>query len=97
MKIAEYVGPHDTKNWPFDKLNYKDSEWPNPPAFSINLNSDGLFESMTLPDAPLAQQNIMKAWAAQMQINKKKIKAGEKSFVSEEVIIESEQFAQMDG
>ena len=85
MKMGEYVGPHDTKTWPFDDLNYKDSPVPNPPAFSVNLNGDGIFQSMTLPDVPLRQQNIMKAWAAQLQINTKEIKAGKKSFVSEEV------------
>jgi hypothetical protein len=40
---------------------------------------------MVMPDVPMKQQNIMKAWAAQLQINTKKIKAGEKAFVSEEV------------
>ena len=86
MKYAEYVGPHDTKTWPFDDLNYVEGDNPNPPAFAVNLDDNGLFKSMVLPDAPLQVQNIMRSWAGQLQINTGKIKAGEKSFVSEEVI-----------
>ena len=55
------------------------------PAFAINLDDNGLFESMVLPDAPKRQQNIMRAWAAMLQINKGKIQAGERAFTSEEV------------
>ena len=53
--------------------------------FAVNLDDDGLFKSMVLPDAPKREQNIMKAWAAMLQVNRKKIMAGEKAFVSEEV------------
>ena len=54
-------------------------------TFAVNLDDDGLFKSMVLPDAPKREQNIMKAWAAMLQVNRKKIMAGEKAFVSEEV------------
>ena len=54
-------------------------------AFAVNLDDDGLFKSMVLPDAPKREQNIMKGWAAMLQVNRKKIRAGEKAFVSHEV------------
>ena len=57
----------------------------NAKPFAVNLDDDGLFKSMVLPDAPKREQNIMKAWAAMLQVNRKKIMAGEKAFVSEEV------------
>ena len=53
--------------------------------FAVNLDDDGLFKSMVLPDAPKREQNVMKSWAAMLQVNRKKIRAGEKAFVSEEV------------
>ena len=57
----------------------------NAKPFAVNLDDDGLFKSMVLPDAPKREQNIMRAWAAMLQVNRKKIRAGEKAFVSEEV------------
>jgi hypothetical protein len=80
-----HVGGHDSRVSPFDSTQFKkvkDVEV----SFSIALNSDGKFQSLTMPSGlTIFQKNLVKGWAAQLQINSGEIKKGNRGFVSTEV------------
>ena len=81
LKFSQYVGAHDAKAWPYDDTTFTPAKMQNPPPFQIKLNSDGLFDELIVPaDASLMQKNIMRGWAAQLQMNSAEIKKGLKGF-----------------
>jgi len=74
LKRSMHVGGHLPAEDPFAKTKFEpvaDIEI----AFSIKLDSNGLFESVKVPSGmPIFQKNIVKGWANQLQINAGKIK-----------------------
>ena len=79
--FSQFVGAHDAKAWPYDDTTFTPARVENPPPFQIRLNSDGLFEELIVPSGtPLMHKNIMRGWAAQLQINSAEIKKGPKGF-----------------
>ena len=81
MQFTQYVGAHDAKAWPYDDTVYTPARIENPPPFAIKLNNDGLFKELVVPSGvSLMHKNIMRGWAAQLQINSAKIKKGSKGF-----------------
>merc|ERR1712223_49133 len=74
LKRSMHVGGHLPAEDPFAKTKFEpvaDIEI----AFSIKLDSNGLFESVKVPSGmPIFQKNIVKGWANQLQINSGKIK-----------------------
>ena len=87
LKRSMHVGGHLPAEDPFAKTKFEpvaDIEI----AFSIKLDSNGLFESVKVPSGmPIFQKNIVKGWANQLQINSGKIKESgfPTAFKSEEV------------
>lgn len=54
--------------------------------FSVSLDSDGKFSSLTMPSGlPVFQKNLVKGWAAMLQVNSGEIKKGHLAFKSTEV------------
>ena len=81
MMFSQFVGAHDAKAWPYDDTTFTPAKIENPPPFAIKLNNDGLFEELIVPSGvSLMHKNIMRAWAATLQINSAEIKKGLKGF-----------------
>ena len=92
MKFSQFVGMHEAKAWPFDQTNFTPVS-DGGGAFSLKLNQDGLFESMTVAnDAPIFVKNIMRGWATTLQVNSGKIAQGARGFKSDEVCISRSTF-----
>ena len=79
--FSQFVGAHAANVWPYDETSFTPAKIENPAPFAIKLNRDGLFEELIVPsDVPLIQKNIMRGWAARLQINSAEIKEGKKGF-----------------
>ncbi len=83
--MSQYVGAVDVHGNPFDNTNYT----PVPAgkmSFSLTSDDDGKFKSLNVPSGlSVFQKNLIKGWAAQLQINAGEIRRGSKAFVSTEV------------
>ena len=89
MEFSQYVGLHDSRAWPFEETTF--TPVPQSPApFSVTLDSNGLFESLTLPPAASGNPlmgNIMRGWASALQINSAQIAKGNVGFRSQEQLL----------
>ena len=85
MKQSQYVGNRDPGTWMFEDTNFT----PSPASdnvISITTGNDGLFESATVASGSTVYwKNIARAWASQLQVNTKEIKAEKINFKSKEV------------
>lgn len=85
MKFTQNVGTRENAGTDvYSKQKYTPVPIPDT-AFSVKVDSNGLFESVTADSsADPAALNMIRAWASYMQINKAEIKSGKKGFVSRE-------------
>ena len=68
MRFTQYVGAHEAKAWPYDSTTWTPVQ-ADPPAFAVQLDSDGLFQELIVPSgASVFQRNLMRAWASQLQV-----------------------------
>ena len=82
---SEYVGPFDASNIRPDLVPKKARPEVNY-MFSIGTES-GLFKSLNVDDSlPTQSVNMIKAFAAHLQVNLAEIKDGKSSFKSKEVV-----------
>jgi hypothetical protein len=85
LKISQYVGAVNVHGNPFDSTTYTDVPV-GPMSFSLTSDDDGKFQSLSVQSGlSIFQKNLIKGWAAQLQINAGEIKRGKKAFVSTEV------------
>jgi len=85
--MSQYVGAMNTNNDPFADTTYTPIG-DGPLSFGISLDDDGKFKSLShAPSLSKFQQNLIKGWAAQLQINAGEISRGNKAFTSTEVIL----------
>jgi hypothetical protein len=83
--MSQYVGAVDVHGSPFAGTTYT-SVPVGPMSFSITSDDDGKFKSLAVQSGlSIFQKNLIKGWAAQLQINAGEIKRGSKAFVSTEV------------
>ncbi len=81
-----YIGKTDPQSDVFGQTNYKPFDNNNPVKFSVNLDGDGKFRSLAMQSGlSVFQKNLIKGWAAQLQVNSGQIKKGDRGFVSREV------------
>ncbi len=83
--MSQYVGAVNTHHDAFADTIYTPIG-ANPMSFSITSDDDGKFKSLShAPGLTIFQQNLIKGWAAQLQINAGEISRGNKAFISTEV------------
>ena len=64
-----FVGKHLPKENPYQNTIFKAPQQQET-KFSVNLDSNGLVQSLVIPSGiTVAVKNIIKGWAAQLQIN----------------------------
>ncbi len=78
------MGARDDPDSPLDPSTFTDIATEHEP-FTITLNDKGLFKELAVhPNATLAERNLARAWASQLQMNVDMIKSGGRGFVSSE-------------
>jgi len=83
--MSQYVGAMNTHEDPFAGTTYT-PVGADSMSFSITSDDDGKFKSLShAPGMSVFQQNLIKGWAAQLQINAGEISRGKKAFTSSEV------------
>ncbi len=83
--MSQYVGAVNTHKDEFADTIYTPIG-AKPMSFSITSDDDGKFKSLNhAPGLTIFQQNLIKGWAAQLQINAGEISRGNKAFTSTEV------------
>ena len=80
-----YVGGHQPRENIYDKTTFKKIDGISI-YFSVSLDSNGLFQSLTIPSGMEKYQiNLIKGWANQLQVNAGEIRKGNLAFKSQEV------------
>ena len=84
--MTQYVGKVDSTSNPFAGTSYTPVPGTGDMSFSVSLDGDGKFKSLVHKSglSPF-QKNLIKGWAASLQINSGEIKSGKKAFKSTEV------------
>jgi hypothetical protein len=74
IKRSMFVGGHLPTDDQFANTKFEPASMEI--AFSVQLDSNGLFQSVTVPSGlPIFQKNLVRGWANQLQINAGKISA----------------------
>jgi hypothetical protein len=90
IQMTQYVGPVDVHGNPFDSTSYTNVP-AGPMSFSVTSDDDGKFKSLNVQSGLTTfQKNLIRGWAAQLQINAGEIKRGNKAFVSTEQTLHGE-------